>query len=46
MRINNKISSVKSPPPRLGENTNSIMKMLGYTSKQISNFKKEKIINE
>jgi len=46
MRINNKISSVKSPPPRLGENTNSIMKMLGYTSKQISNFKEEKIINE
>ena len=46
MRINNKISSVKSPPPRLGQNTNSIMKMLGYTSKQISNFKKEKIINE
>jgi len=46
MRINNKINGVKSPPPRLGENTNSIMKMLGYTSKQISNFKEEKIINE
>jgi len=46
MRINNKINGVKLPPPRLGQNTNSIMKMLGYTSKQISNFKKEKIINE
>lgn len=46
MRINNKINGVKSPPPRLGQNTNSILKMLGYTGKQISNFKKEKIINE
>lgn len=46
MRINNKINGVKSPPPRLGQNTNSILKMLGYTSKQISNFKNEKIINE
>ncbi len=28
MRINNKINRVKSPPPKLGQNTNSIMKML------------------
>ncbi|WP_440679780.1 CaiB/BaiF CoA transferase family protein [Candidatus Pelagibacter sp. HIMB1517] len=46
MRINNKINRVKSPPPKLGQNTNSIMRTLGYTSRQITTFKKEKIINE
>ena len=46
MRINNKIKGVKLPPPKLGQNTNSIMKMLGYSISEIKRLKKIKVIHE
>ena len=46
MRINNKIKGVKLPPPKLGQNTNSIMKMLGYSVSEIKRLKKIKVIHE
>ena len=46
MRINNKIKGVKLPPPKLGQNTNSIMKTLGYSVSEIKRLKKIKAIYE
>ena len=43
-RVDNKPTKVNSPPPSIGEHNNQILRELGYTQNEISEFKKTKVI--
>ena len=43
-RVNNEPTNVNSPPPSIGEHNNEILRELGYTENEISEFKKTKVI--
>ena len=43
-RVNNEPTNVNYPPPSIGEHNNEILRELGYTENEISEFKKTKVI--
>ncbi len=44
-KVNEKTVKPKKPPPRLGEDSISVLKEIGYEDQEIKEFKKKKIIN-
>lgn len=44
IKISEMPEKLRTPPPKLGENTEEILKQLGYDQEEISKFKREKVI--